>query len=470
MKHFILFAFSLLLSLSIWAQKSHSFSFNGIQKSAFEKQKQNLLLGKTAMDLFEASSFQYKDIKQRLDSFLVYFGGLKNGNKALIAKEEYIYNAIGHCIKEMDFDSPILGGPLVPSNQMIYEFNEQGEISRFVFDQWLVGIEQWRHVYSTNYYYDNEMLETAISLVWNNDLLKWEQNYKYFYSYNEQGIVKQVFIQTWDNENEWLDYQKVEYHYDAQNRITNRFSYQWQDNLQLWKETYKEELSYTSQGEIESDINYQWSNQISDWIPLYKTKYDYLESGEINELIESYYEFGEWYLTIKNSYTYNEDGIFLGTIEYDYVNENWIEWEKKIITYDMNYSENELLVPRYYWQDMPINYMVKQLEIFQKHQNWDLMQDINFYYSPQNVDAVTEPSNKTFSIYPNPSNGIINLEINEDVNLLIYNSTGQLIMHKLLSAKQNTKKTLDLSLFKRGIYFFQIDNGKETIREKVIIQ
>jgi len=73
---------------------------------------------------------------------------------------------------------------------------------------------------------------------------------------------------------------------------------------------------------------------------------------------------------------------------------------------------------------------------------------------------------ENFSIYPNPTTDILNIELDNGLILekaLIYNTTGQLI-------KETTEKTIDVSGFAKGIYNVQVLTNKGKATKKIIVK
>ena len=82
---------------------------------------------------------------------------------------------------------------------------------------------------------------------------------------------------------------------------------------------------------------------------------------------------------------------------------------------------------------------------------------------PTNVSQIED----NFSIYPNPSNGIINVQAAERINTVnVYNMIGNLVMVRNIS---NTQTTLDIEQLTNGVYFMELnfDNGS-IINSKII--
>ena len=75
--------------------------------------------------------------------------------------------------------------------------------------------------------------------------------------------------------------------------------------------------------------------------------------------------------------------------------------------------------------------------------------------------GITEHSNQTISLFPNPSNGIItvsNLNKSYKSTIDIYDVLGKKVYTSIIENQQNT--TIDLSKQARGIYFYRINNGE----------
>ena len=67
-----------------------------------------------------------------------------------------------------------------------------------------------------------------------------------------------------------------------------------------------------------------------------------------------------------------------------------------------------------------------------------------------------------YSLFPNPTNNILNVKSQELVDIEIYDSIGNLVLNK------NSTKSIDVSKLSNGIYFVNIISGSKTTTEKFI--
>lgn len=89
------------------------------------------------------------------------------------------------------------------------------------------------------------------------------------------------------------------------------------------------------------------------------------------------------------------------------------------------------------------------------------------------TDVQTDQNN-AMQIFPNPSNGLINIQYPIDMgsmNLCIYNSNGAIIYcQQIVSLDNPFNQTLDLSFLPAGIYLIRMNASNESASQKLIIQ
>jgi hypothetical protein len=89
------------------------------------------------------------------------------------------------------------------------------------------------------------------------------------------------------------------------------------------------------------------------------------------------------------------------------------------------------------------------------------------------LTGIENASNKEFSIYPNPSNGLININFStmspDEVTIRVYNTVGQLVFYseKIFN---NLQAIIDLHNQSHGIYFLEISSNQVIQRKKITIE
>ena len=94
---------------------------------------------------------------------------------------------------------------------------------------------------------------------------------------------------------------------------------------------------------------------------------------------------------------------------------------------------------------------------------------ITLKWTPASGVGVNEISeNPEINVYPNPSNGIFNVDLHNVNTIKVLNTLGALVYQEKVNVNE-TKTTLDLSSFSNGIYFIAVTNDKGTTNKKIIV-
>lgn len=72
---------------------------------------------------------------------------------------------------------------------------------------------------------------------------------------------------------------------------------------------------------------------------------------------------------------------------------------------------------------------------------------------------------KTVSLYPNPTSGMLYVDLDDSFDAVIYNYQGQVVMREY-----NNDGVIDMSNLTAGIYFVEIRNNNNVIVEKIIVK
>ena len=92
--------------------------------------------------------------------------------------------------------------------------------------------------------------------------------------------------------------------------------------------------------------------------------------------------------------------------------------------------------------------------------------DIYFsHFSTPNLLSVDNAVLESFSVYPNPTTGVINIQSNTAIDsYIIYNQLGQVMK------TGNDTNRIDINSFPRGLYMLQITSGNSSVTKKIVKQ
>jgi hypothetical protein len=88
--------------------------------------------------------------------------------------------------------------------------------------------------------------------------------------------------------------------------------------------------------------------------------------------------------------------------------------------------------------------------------------------------SVKEYDFQSFSIYPNPSQGVFNIQLSsgntEDALVQLYDVRGRLINQQSIGNQSTIQKQVDFGTVSEGVYLMKVTKGNESITQKIVIQ
>lgn len=96
--------------------------------------------------------------------------------------------------------------------------------------------------------------------------------------------------------------------------------------------------------------------------------------------------------------------------------------------------------------------------------------NITLDWVPTALDVEELSSDPLVSIFPNPTEGILNINFLKEVSQIkIYNLIGQQIYDETINQEVDSVKSLDLTNFENGVYFMNVSNEMGTFSSHKII-
>ncbi len=123
------------------------------------------------------------------------------------------------------------------------------------------------------------------------------------------------------------------------------------------------------------------------------------------------------------------------------------------IDYDFNLDPNKLIYPMNFY---PFDYKVLKRYVYEGGSGMDFFESvITYYYSEQTVvTKVTSPEKLGYSVYPNPTAGVVNIDAPDNAIITVISLNGTRLL-------ETYNKQIDLSRFAPGMYILDV-NGIKT--------
>lgn len=97
--------------------------------------------------------------------------------------------------------------------------------------------------------------------------------------------------------------------------------------------------------------------------------------------------------------------------------------------------------------------------------------NVSVKWQPSNPTGIDESIsvNPEISVYPNPTNGVFNVDYSKANNIKVINTLGAIVYDIKLDVLAQGTKSIDLSNFSNGIYFINVSNGNGSSNHKLIL-
>ena len=353
--------------------------------------------------------------------------------------------------------------------------------------EYTFGTIGW-YVHSTREYTYDDLDRVTLIRSNNDGVVK-----KTEYTYNEQGLLSKA-IQSYFNGTNWHFENKYNYVYDGAGHQTLFLKYNFKDGSWVEEERkvweYEDGLpqsmlrylvgyafektlySYNAQGlcdEMTRCYHNTEPGSTVEWGAYYKERYEYDNAGNLltRVSLRPKTNSDEWYYNEKTELAYDENnnctsiGIYNG---YDSDTEQWTISRLVLdFTFDRTINIDNVAGLSLFWEHWLDDFDLS-VPVFNELQHIELSDNLgqsnqwDFYYS--NFNALDEPTEDVFAIYPNPTDGILTIQHSSfripHSSFRITNLMGQILQTGQITAES---QQINVSNLPEGMYFITIGEG-----------
>ncbi|MEA4982462.1 MAG: T9SS type A sorting domain-containing protein [Paludibacter sp.] len=405
---------------------------------------------------------------------------------------ESIVNTAGKITEtiSMGWEYNMLAGTntLVRKDKQVFVYNANNEVTERINQKWDFSSEKWLNINKNAFVYDSA-----------------------------GNMITELYYESYISESQtWVAARKFEYVYNSKGDQISYAHYNWIASTNSWRLGTKTEYEENDKGEVILDSYTSWNDFLNKEVINYKQQKVYDNNGnlvlELSINSNVYYDGTQYYITVygdKQEYIYDVNNRLTSQIWYDYMNDVFVQ-EEKIdyvydathpgamatetsydwnavtstwdlnakgeLTYNFEVPRSELLLPFEEEQDasrevqMYFNYM--PLEFTGSDWNaattsWQLSEKTIVYFTYSEFSSTGNIDVKKVVVYPNPVADYLSVKLPADAQqaqFKLIDMQGRVVNEKTLT----NETQVDLSDVVKGIYFYQIATGLETINGKLI--
>lgn len=351
----------------------------------------------------------------------------------------------------------------------IYTYDSQALPETGLIRHWDTNQNDWIDATFDEYSYNaDRQIEEITSSYWDITTAQWIVSAKETYSYNTDGSINEVFYSYWDmGSNMWLPATKDAFAYNG-NMITRISSY-WEPNTSSWYPEAKEEQTYDAFGNLTLAINYNWDFLGNTWVESEKRELTYdITTGTIEQTTSNWdTNTSSWVPdqleTISVDLTTGD--ILENTLAlWNQDSTDWVLTQKTEFNYNGAYTSDDLSLPPRYSMDLQdfFNHMLTQVTFYDWDSDlgeWELLAEINLYYSEKVITSSSEVLWEKARVAPNPVADELTFDIPQSSGLLqfnCFNLNGTLVQ----SAQILNGQAVDVSTLPPGAYIYVLHTGK----------
>lgn len=394
------------------------------------------------------------------------------------------------------------------STSMTEFFYENGNQVRFIQSKYDQDLEAWVHDFKLDRIFDGDLEIKSAEWTFDQGSLSWEPIWQDIKLYYPDGSLKtHIGFQGQTDGGVWLKEFKKDYTYPSENQEviissnyikgTAEYLPDWKTTIQVdeelnkkeilhqvwnsthatWEHTLKEEYLFDENQHPISSTDYWYDRFSASWIPDWKEISTYQKDLKTSNTTYVWdLAVSDWQAESRELKTYNKSDQLKTSIQFTF-NDHTLQWDEKK-KQEYNYSDGRFQSKVYYtYTNDGWNFENK---FIQSYDNSTPVQLLHLTYQNDTWTAVTVMENcllKTTStsenvsdqinIYPNPTEGQLQLQLPKKSTVSLYTKEGKLVQSASI---EKGSQNINYTGVAPGMYIIHIQNPDMVYNQKIIIK
>jgi len=326
----------------------------------------------------------------------------------------------------------------------------------------------WKHTHS---YDSNSNLTEELWSLWNTENNVWVTEDKYTYSYDSNNNLTEMLDFWQDAENSvWKNGEKWTFIYDTNNNLTVKLLSWWSSESNIWENRDRWTDTYDSNNNLTEELRSEWDSGSNIWVTEVRYTHSYDSNNKLNEKLLSWRDVGNnvWKIIEKWTYSYDSNNNLIEELESYWDSENSIWAPGRRFTSIYN-EEGQLILTT-----VPFIFGSTITLLYSHGEDGRVVEEIYGYFEQSGVNfPAMNTAPRAFPLiqnFPNPFNPstTIRYRLPEEANvsLVIYDVRGQ-VVQAVESGHQSAgmydvvwnSQTVDGKTISTGAYFARLVAG-----------
>lgn len=216
-----------------------------------------------------------------------------------------LFTAAADCRKDTVYTSTIENSIAYPQKRFINQYNSGNYIVVSIEQDWNTSTKKYDNYRRTNTTYNSFNDKTEVlNESWSSNA--WVNSQRYVYTYNSNRKITENFTYGWDNvAKKWKDKSKFIATFFG-NSSKSSLSYDWNYyGNNTWDLRYKDSTEFDANQNKITGLRYYWDNTINKWEPMAQYKYVYNSHNDVIKETELDWFQNKWDSAFRKTYSYN---------------------------------------------------------------------------------------------------------------------------------------------------------------------
>lgn len=367
--------------------------------------------------------------------------------------------------------------PWEPSVKIEFLYDEFGRKISEIVSIWDVYTDSWDGIYKVTYEYP---VPGKLNITeFDAEAAYWAPSWREEMEIDEQGKVLNSQLYHWNSVMaHWHITLRSEMEYDVSGKLLYENTFLWDTERIKWKLMSIMEYRYGYNDELLEQLFIEVDEDHGIYFTEWKYVFQYLANGKKYSNTYLYWDgvLQKWNNSARVSYNYDPSGALVTTTYqyWDITRPGWVNQERDNYQVFHAYAFEDAIVTdfisdMFFGERDDFPYLVERIFVDaynEMNEEWSVESSLTFKYADigtanQSYDALNA------SVYPNPTDGILFIETDQECHLNIYDANGREVYYRVVDP---SRSTLYLDNLENGLYYLVLRNDDGSTTRKLMLQ